>query len=117
MKDLNQYEAAKFTPGPWEAILIEEGLFHIHSPKGGRHNPVPVAVLDHHRDGHEETRTVRTTANARLIAAAPELYEALKEIYLEIDGRYDGAHDSRTLWMGEHLTRIEAAIRKAEGRQ
>ena len=68
----------KFTPGPWEAVEIEEGLFHIHSPKGDRHNPVPVAVLDHHRDGHEETRTVRTPANAHLIAAAPELYEALR---------------------------------------
>jgi len=68
----------RFTPGPWEAVEIEEGLFHIHSPKGERHNPVPVAVLDHHRDGHEPTRTVTTPANAALIAAAPALYAALE---------------------------------------
>lgn len=69
-----------FAPGPWEAVQIEEGLFHIHSPKGERHNPVPVAVLDHHRDGDEPTRTIRTPANAYLIASAPEMYEALKGI-------------------------------------
>lgn len=36
--------------------------------------------------------------------------EALKEIWMELDGRYDGAPDSRVLWMGEHITRIRALL-------
>jgi hypothetical protein len=55
----------------------------------------------------------RAQANANLIAAAPEMYEALNEIFNELDGRYDGAPDSRVLWMGEHITRIRAALAKA----
>jgi hypothetical protein len=71
---------ARFTPGPWEAVQIEEGLFHIHSPKGERRNPVPVAVVDHHRDGYTPIRTVTAPADANLIAAAPAMYEALKDV-------------------------------------
>jgi hypothetical protein len=94
----------KFTPGPWAAIEIEEGLFHVHSPKGERHNPVPVAVLDHHRDGHEATRTVTTPANAHLIAAAPDMYEALKRV---MENKWEP---------DKYLINVLQAIAKAEGR-
>jgi hypothetical protein len=99
----------KFTPGPWAAIEIEEGLFHIHSPKGERHNPVPVAVIDHHRDGHEATRTVTTPANAHLIAAAPDMYEALK-VMVERFSYIEGTQH------GHILESARAAIAKAEGK-
>lgn len=67
----------RFTQGPYEAVEVAEGLFHIHSPKGDRKNPVPIAVVDHHRDGHEDTRTVITPANAYLLAASWDIYQAL----------------------------------------
>jgi hypothetical protein len=73
-------ENERFTPGPYEAVLAAEGLFHIHSPRGDRKNPVPLAVVDHHRDGHEPTRTVTTPANAHLLAASWEMYQALKAV-------------------------------------
>ena len=62
------------TPGPWEAIDIEEGLFHIHSPKGERVHPVPVAIVDYHRDGHEFTRTVRSRATRTLSPPRPNCW-------------------------------------------
>jgi len=42
----------------------------------------------------------------------PEMISALKEIFDELDNRYDGAEDSRVLWMGEHVTRIRAILEK-----
>jgi hypothetical protein len=117
---------SKFTPGPWAAIEIEEGLFHVHSPKGERHNPVPVAVLDHHRDGHEATRTVTTPANAHLIAAAPEMYEALQRLMPHPLTGNPSEKTLREFWEYEKSQgRGEAedvlfamdAIAKAEGRQ
>jgi hypothetical protein len=81
----------KFTAGPWTYT----GLY----------------VED--ENGTVIAQSNRGAANAHLIAAAPDLYEALKAVYLELDGRYDGAPDSRVLWMGEHITRISAALAKA----
>ena len=48
-----------------------------------------------------------------LIAAAPALLEACQSILDELEDRYDGATDSKTLWMGEHIDQIKAAIRMA----
>ena len=108
-----------FNPGPWEAVQIEEGLFHIHSPKGDRHNPVPVAVLDHHRDGHEPTRTITTPANAYLIAASPDMYNALQaaeqilrrsqQISTNDSGMFRGVTTSSA------LIEVQAALKKADG--
>ena len=90
---------AKHTPGPWEVVEIEEGLFHIHSPKGDRVHPVPVSVVDYHRDGHEEIRTIKSRANARLIAAAPDLLRLLQAML--------------DLHIAHHNEPIHAAARKA----
>lgn len=99
---------SKHTPGPWEAVEIEEGLFHIHSPKGNRHNPVPVAVLDHHRDGDEGTRTVTTPSNAQLIAAAPELADALWRLLQQMptDARLEDDY-------AQYIANGYAALKKA----
>ena len=54
-------------------------------------------------------------ANTRLLAAAPELLAALESIHEELTDRYDGAPDSKTLWMGRHIDAISSAIAKAKG--
>ena len=59
-----------FTKGPWK---VSAHITQVHSEQCGR-----IATLE--RFTEEST----TRANARLIAAAPELFEALKAIY-EID--------------------------------
>ena len=93
-----------FTPGPWHRNVDEEG-----------HNP-DICVTDRRGDilcdiggGLLETRL----ANARLIAAAPDLLAACKE----------AAHRMRhhlvvaSPWGNEVVEELEAAIAKAEGKQ
>ena len=48
----------------------------------------------------------RRAGNAKLVAA-------LKEIFNELDGRYDGADDSQTRWMGNSLELAREALREA----
>lgn len=57
--------------------MVKEGLWHI-LPIERTSNRVPEAIIDHSRDGHEPTRTIIASGRAKLIAAAPEMYEALK---------------------------------------
>jgi len=64
----------KFTPGPWK-VDEAEGL--------------PIAVIENNEDGNGICEVgistdPETVANARLIAAAPEMYELLKYM-LEMD--------------------------------
>lgn len=98
--------SAKHTPGPWSAIYPEERVFYegtditsydVVSEKtrlqlreegrahyGRFHEDVAnVAIVSTHfwRDMSDE----EAKANARLIAAAPELLEALKNILTSVD--------------------------------
>lgn len=92
----------KHTPGPWEAVEIgviaqkitSHGNFYICS------------LID---PENEEDK-----ANARLIAAAPELLEALKQIanHFDMDGYGPDAWKKLALEMAETA---RAAIARAEG--
>jgi len=82
------------TKGPWNLVWW-----------GNEQFPFPLSILAND-DGAWVTRggEVSSEANARLIAAAPDLLEALKiaQLWLDIDGRYD-------------MQAINAAISKATG--
>ena len=54
-------------------------------------------------------------ANARLIASAPDLLQACRGILDDLYEHYDGAPDSRTLWMSRHIQDLNTAIAKANG--
>lgn len=69
---------------------------------------------------HVRLRSVRASdpvalADARLVAAAPELLEALKEA-IETCSFMDAATDDERLTDGDCLNRWKAAVAKAEGR-
>ena len=88
----------KHTPGPWELNRFEQQLIGAPTKNVARCIVIPA-------DGPERYRIA--AANARLIAAAPDLLEAAKiaEAYLKQIG-YKPV---------EHLKIIIDAIRKAEG--
>lgn len=104
-------EKVKFSPGPW--VLISRDRIG-NEPVGKRWaiqdaDEFWVATIETHLFTPMEE-------NVRLMAAAPEMYEALKEIEDELDSRYDGADDSKTKWMGHALTLAQSALAKADGK-
>ena len=88
----------KHTAGPW--IVEAQGIY-----ANGGNKRVATAMSHEH-----EIDWPTTTANARLIAAAPELLEALRKFALKHRCTYglDGAWD-------EEITMAENAIAKATG--
>lgn len=99
-----------YTKGPW-AILDNPTwrdtgwLEIIPAPTEAESFPLPLASARHYL--HE------VEANANLIAAAPELLEALEILYHEWDQTYDGEPMSIELVAGYKLAK--AAIAKARG--
>jgi len=105
--------ATKFTPGPWHPKAAK------HSTDGEIDWGVG-ADIDGQRYCIAEAfgRVAYTTktpaeANARLIAAAPDLYEALRAV-LDLDNRQTTS--LLTSLPLEMISRIRAALAKAEGR-
>lgn len=75
-------DKTEHTPGPWEASRIKDGGqkgLYVKQPgdKG-------LYLVKHTFDG------IQAEANAKLMAAAPEMYEALKEIVDLFDGLMHG---------------------------
>ena len=110
---------SKHTPGPWKAHF-EEAYF-VTGPDRGR-----VAMMMNLKGPHGlggRRSGEESAANARLIAAAPELLEALKQILAAYCGVMRSEFDfpSRP-WTPERDNDIDAlqaiaAIRKATGEQ
>lgn len=105
------------TPGPWGAYSAE------HLSKGDEDpalfftvGPRPFHTVAEVRPGNVgEGLPEQTPANARLIAAAPDLLEALKEVRRFLDHGEPvriaaSAHDRQLMEL------VDAAIAKAEGR-
>jgi hypothetical protein len=100
----------EWTPGPWEVIIDDDG-----NPLSGRPSVQASDELDCgivHWDGfvQEYWRSARGDkeihANAHLIAAAPELYDALEELKSELRD-YGLDHPV--------MKQIDAALAKARG--
>lgn len=94
--------SARFTPGPWQILRSADNY--------------PYQIADD--TGDLVTRwgflikpaSPMAEANAALIAAAPDLYEALRELFATLDPERPGSP-------GSTLEKARAAIAKAEGRQ
>lgn len=95
---------AQHTPGPWEAIEVAEGRFAIGAAYRDENNmPMEGFIAD-----------VPVEANARLIAAAPKLLEALERAVIEtIDAFKDDpiGQEYTSAW----IVQARAAIAKAKG--
>ncbi len=104
------------TPGPWEFVLHDDGIvsgvtFEIRmgSRLGGANGWQTQHQIEYNSPDYQESPTQfeEAEANARLIASAPELLAALKDL-VEVDDTQ--GVDRRMLDAGA------AAIAKAEGR-
>ena len=94
-------ENSKHTPGPWKTIHTQTRTleWNIGTDLGA---PIPAMIVEglNNRDGNAE-------ANARLIAAAPELLKACKAIW---DSGAYGSNQFKAIGL------IQQAIAKAEGK-
>ncbi|WP_404927116.1 hypothetical protein [Mesorhizobium sp. ORM16] len=72
---------AKHTPGPWRIDAGYEGLVIIGKPAWKRSGEWCIATLDDLLGDHDD----EAQANARLIAAAPDMLAALQAIVAKFD--------------------------------
>jgi hypothetical protein len=103
---------SKHTPGPW-TLRTNSEKHHAILDEGG----FPRAeVFSAHRSS--EARKAEALANARLIAAAPELLEALKDVYTRRTDILNAANKASlgTGGLEFALRKTREAIAKAEGK-
>jgi hypothetical protein len=108
---------AKHTPGPWDIVqdapLNPRARFNIGSRgPGGLATYVCTIKTEKHLalDGNEE-------ANARLIAAAPDLLEALRGLLRETRAKNPSPKVGKDFSLLVHIEGARKAIAKAEGEQ
>ncbi len=89
-------KTAEHTQGPWHLVISETYKYQIDVIPEGECSPICVVYgsIDDGENG----------ANARLIAAAPDLLEALGHVI----GYFDG-------WRGDYINQAYAALSKANG--
>jgi len=78
-------------------------------------NRILIATAYGEHVGGKYTITEETKANARLIAAAPELLESAKNLLQRINVYFKGNKEAPPDWIAKD--EMLAAIAKAEGRQ
>ena len=97
---------SKHTPGPW--VVGNQDPLHFGKQRGNGTEPIGFVYGPVFPERSELGQ--RALADARLIACAPEMLEALRDlVQLEADGRTE--YESAI----EHWERARAAIAKAEG--
>jgi len=97
------------TPGPWYTAAVGSGDVYDRAVGSPGRGPAICRLLG---------RTAEDDDNTRLIAAAPELLEWLKECLMEMEGMHTQAYPKCSGGCPYHyaLTGARAAIAKAEGR-
>jgi hypothetical protein len=99
---------SEHTPGPWliEESSNEDEFANVFGP-----NDRPVAGIYIENDG-SETPSEEDTANARLIAAAPEMLQALKDV----SNAYQEMFAVMPVAFQTYDSIVESAIAKASGK-
>lgn len=100
---------SKHTPGPWvtDNSVLRGSINRLDEPR--RH----IALTSDWEK--EKGDREQNEANARLIAAAPELLEALEDVMSDLFYQIASHHDERTARNYPSLVDARAAIAKAKG--
>jgi hypothetical protein len=99
------------TPGPWDYDMD----FIVAPDPDGRHPDIYIAEIAHSDDEGRIASSQQQDANRRLIAAAPDLLEALEYAHAILGRIYDGEKVTEQE-IGSTLHPSSAAIAKASGR-
>ncbi len=104
----------KHTPGPWHVSVHNYGMICIKAPEGHPHKTLAAIGYDNSKKNDE--LLTNNTANARLIAAAPELLAELEGI---VTGWNSVEKHVRPLtpWELERRKFIKEIICKATGKE
>ena len=102
----------KHTPGPWEIERYSDGLIQIVGDL-----KVISDDEEHFTTVVEQISATNEEANARLIAAAPDLLEALKDLADDISDRFDMDSPSTNPGIKHCIAAARYAIRKATGEE
>ncbi len=109
---------SEHTPGPWRVEDGHDGHGHWHYSIGARHQwpegEAAFCALAFTPPLGVGPYAVNRQADAHLIAAAPDLFEALKDLMVSIESDEEGDEAGRVL--AAALTSAAVAIAKAEGR-
>lgn len=114
---LSRYDPNRYTPGPWDFDMD----YIVAPDPTGRHPDIYIAEIAHADEEGRIASYPQQDANRRLIAAAPELLEALDyllEQTVDMDSKYgiglsEGEEDARA----KALAAIEKATsNESEGR-
>lgn len=101
----------KFTPGPWSASKIPDRSHYV---VHGGNDALPVADVRSETGHIRGTRgSVETFANARLIAAAPDLLSAAQTVLAGLHRRINEARVETPVFEG--IAALSDAIAKATG--
>jgi hypothetical protein len=101
--------SAAFTPGPWR--VREPGCATVLGMK--RHTHFDGSFTDFEAEVARIQPSPMREANARLIAAAPELYEALKA--LQLQALQSNVNEPSNEWGRDALAQARGALAKARG--
>ena len=111
-------EKAAHTPGPWVAQASEHGEYpHVYRPEridkdGLKYWDERICVVYPSDADDDRVHHPGASANARLIASAPELLAALQEL---LDEQNDAPLERRRKQWTEACARARRAIAQAEG--
>ncbi len=97
--------STKHTPGPWIAVIDNLlSTIPVRSIKAAAGNHLPVAIVHAHQGSKGPAEGI---ANARLIAAAPDMLKALEAALPELEN-YEG--DIEGYEASEGVNRLRATI-------
>jgi hypothetical protein len=115
---------SKHTPGPWAVMddaMTVDGMIDICSDRPGETMALVACVND--AKPHQTWKGIERgcggdpQANARLIAAAPDLLEACKSIRTDLEDEYDDTRSPGTRQTLEiQIDILSRAIDKAQGK-
>lgn len=99
-----------YTPGPWK-VETPGKVRQVNSDEG------PIALVVERRErGSSHYDNAETDANARLMCAAPDLLEALKELYAQVCGECPSLLNEDSGGDAKLDSEIRDAIARAEGK-